>query len=179
MSAEQSPTARLVVVYSSMTSSIILVPSKTILEQEVLCHSLILTNSVRISREQFFLFLRYIRLAQYCHVKIFPEGLYGILPIDQLLEEDFFRPISDVIHGSDPCHLILRFQLFIDTLFLCQLCYEQVEFVSCPGVNVSQVVVQSFVESETKIKHRTMFFQVLLMLSAPHTNRDCICFIRY
>lgn len=36
------------------------------------------------------------------HTKILPEVSYGILLIDQLLEDDFFRPILDVVHGSDP-----------------------------------------------------------------------------
>ena len=98
MSAEQSPTARLVVVYYSMTSSIILVPSKTILEQKVLCHSLILTNSVRISREQFFLFLRYGSLKlfffsgnQAKHFLVFLTGICVIFDWLNIAMSKFFQ----------------------------------------------------------------------------------------
>lgn len=117
--------------------------------------------------------------AVHADTKILPEVSYGILPIDQLLEDDFLCPISDVIHGSDPCHLILRFQLLIDTLFLCQLCYKQIEFVSCLSVNVSQIAVQFSAENKVGIKHRAMLFQVLLVLPAPHTNRRRPRFIQH
>ena len=53
---------------------------------------------------------------------------------------------------------ILRFQLLIDTLFLCQLCYKQMEFVACLGVNISQMAVQSSAENKIGIVHGAMFF---------------------
>ena len=95
------------------------------------------------------------------------------------MEDDFLCTIADVVHGSDPCHLILRFQLLIDTLFLCQLCYEQVEFVSCLSVNVSQIAVQYSAENKIGIEDGAMFFQVLLVLPAPHTNGKCPRFIQH
>ena len=64
-----------------------------------------------------------------------------------------------------PCHLILRFQLLIDTLFLCQLCYEQVEFVSCLSVNVSQIAVQYSAENKIGIEDGRCSF------------RYCWCFL--
>lgn len=50
---------------------------------------------------------RCIRLVQGCHTKILQEVSYSILPINQLWEDDFFRPVSDVVHGAAPCHLVL------------------------------------------------------------------------
>lgn len=99
-----------------------------------------------------------IRSVQCCHTKILQEVSYGILPIDQLLEDDLLCTIADAVHGSDPCYLVLRFQLLIDTLFLCQLCYEQMEFVSCLSVNISQIAVQFSAENKVGIEHGTMLF---------------------
>lgn len=65
------------------------------------------------------------------------------------------------------------------TLLLCQLCYEQMEFVSCLGINISQIAEQSSAENEIRIEHRSMLFQVLLVLSAPHANRRCPRFIQH
>lgn len=50
----------------------------------------------------------------------------------------------DIVHGSDPCQLILFFQLVIDTFFLCQLNYKQVELISSLSVNVSEIVPSGF-----------------------------------
>lgn len=100
----------------------------------------------------------HIQSVRCCHTKILQEVSYGILPIDQLLEDDFLCTVADVVHGSDPCHLILRFQLLIDTFFLGQLCYEQMKFVACLGVNISQIAVQSSAENKIGIEHRAIFF---------------------
>ena len=95
------------------------------------------------------------------------------------MNHNLLRTSPDIIHFPNPCHLILRFQLLIDTLFLYQLCYEQMEFVSCLSVNISQIAVQLSAENKVGIEHRTMLFQVLLVLSAPHTNRRCPRFIQH
>ena len=57
--------------------------------------------------------------------------------------------------------------------------HEQVESGLCLSVNVSQIAVQLSAENKVGIEHRTMLFQVLLVLSAPHTNRRCPRFIQH
>ena len=47
------------------------------------------------------------------------------------------------------------------------------------SVNVSQIAVQFSAENKVGIKHRTMLFQVLLVLPAPHTNGRCPRFIQH
>ena len=64
----------------------------------------------------------------------------------------------------------LCFQLFIDTFFLCELRYEQVELIASLSVNISDIAVQLAAENQIGVDDRTMFSEVLLVLSAPDTD---------
>ena len=45
--------------------------------------------------------------------------------------------------------------------------------------NIGQIAVQFPAENKVGIEHGTMLFQVLLVLSAPHTDGGCIRFIQH
>lgn len=109
-------------------------------------------------------------LAQYYHTRILQRFSYRNLSIDQFVEVDFLCPVADVIHGFDPYQLIVCFQLLIDAIFLCHLCYKQIELCSCLSVDVNKVAVQLTIENEGVVEYRTVFSEVLLVLSTPHTN---------
>ena len=111
------------------------------------------------------------RSARYCHTRILQGFSYCILPIDQLLEDDFLCTVADVIHSSDPCQLIPCFQLLIDTSFFCQLRYEQVELIASLSVNVCEVAVQLATENQIGIQHRAVFFNVIQVLPTPDADR--------
>ena len=61
-------------------------------------------------------------LAQYCRTRILHGFSYCILLVDQFLEDDFLCTVADVVHGSDPCQLLLRLQALVDAFFLCHSC---------------------------------------------------------
>lgn len=53
---------------------------------------------------------------------------YTGLPVpsyeDHLVKHDFVDPVADVIHSSDPRHLVTAFQFFGDALLLGKLFYQ-------------------------------------------------------
>lgn len=90
--------------------------------------------------------------------------------MDQFFEDDFLCTVADVVHGSDPCQLILRLQALVDAFFLCQLRYKQVEPVSSLSINVSKIAVQLAAENQIGVNDWTVFCEVLLVPSAPDTD---------
>lgn len=112
----------------------------------------------------------YTQSVQYFHTTILQEVSCSALPIDQVVEDRFFRTVANVVHSTNPCHLITLFQLLVDAFLFCQMCAEQREPISRLIVNADEIAVQSTVENKLGIEHRTIFLEVLLVLSAPSTN---------
>ena len=61
--------------------------------------------------------------------------------VNQLVTDNFLRPFSDAVHLSDPFHLILSFELFRNSLPLCQSLDQLKEHGFCPSVHFGQVAV--------------------------------------
>lgn len=55
---------------------------------------------------------------------------------------DFCCSATNVIHSSNPFHLIVRFELFGHTLTFCHLLYEPRKHILCLLVEISKVSVQ-------------------------------------
>lgn len=89
---------------------------------------------------------------------------------NQFCVNDFLRTIANAVHNSDPCKLILHFQLLIDSLFLCHLCYKQVELIVSLSVNICKTVEQLAAENQIGVDERTMLSEVLRMLPALDAN---------
>lgn len=66
-----------------------------------------------------------------------PFDVIKLLCENQFCVDDFHRTISDVVHGSDQCCLILCLEPFIDAFFLSHLRYKQIYSGLCLGINVS------------------------------------------
>ena len=52
------------------------------------------------------------------HEKAASQEAAFLLSINQFLQNDFFRALPDIVHLTNPGHLIFRLQLFIDTFCL-------------------------------------------------------------
>ncbi len=103
------------------------------------------------------------RAANYCPADI-------ELCEDQFCIDDFLCTGTDTTHSSDPCQLILCFQLLIDALFFRHLLYKQIEPCSCLGVDVGKVAVEFAAKDKVIVDHGAMLSKVLLVLSALETN---------
>ena len=44
--------------------------------------------------------------ARCCRTRILQGFSYGILPVDQFVEDDLLRAVTDAVHGSDLCHQV-------------------------------------------------------------------------
>ncbi len=55
---------------------------------------------------------------------------------------DFCGSAADVIHPSNPLHLIIRYEFFGHTLTLCHLFYEPKKHILCLFINVYKITVQ-------------------------------------
>lgn len=81
---------------------------------------------------------REIRISGDLHIKFYPRqadqrGRFSSVPFEERVTENysFFRCAADVIHGTDPCHLIFSFHLLGDPLRLCHLLHQQLQHLSC------------------------------------------------
>ena len=52
------------------------------------------------------------------HEKAASEEAASLLSVDQFCQDDFICPLTDVVHPSNPGHLIVRLQYFIDAFCL-------------------------------------------------------------
>ena len=109
-------------------------------------------------------------LDQYCHTRTIQGFSYCILPVDQFFKVDFPCTIADVVHGSDPCHLILCFQLLGDALFLRQLRCDQIQLIASLSINVSEIAIQPTAENQIGVEDRTILSEILLVLPAPDAD---------
>ena len=53
------------------------------------------------------------------HEKAASEEAAFLLSVNQFCQDDFFRPLPDIVHPTSPGHLISCFQSFINTFCLC------------------------------------------------------------
>ena len=60
--------------------------------------------------------------------------------------------------------------MFANAPCLCQMRYKQIEPYSCLGINVSKVAVELATENEVVVEHRTVFYEISQVLSAPNTD---------
>lgn len=84
--------------------------------------------------------------------------------------DDFFCSVADATHSSDPCHLILRFELLRNAFLFCHLLYQQSKPILCLSIDVSQITVQLAAQYQIGVQYRTVFFDIIQMLSAPDTD---------
>ena len=62
--------------------------------------------------------------------------------VNQLVIYNFLYPVSDTVHLPDPFHLILSFELFRNSLPLCQSLDQLEKHSLCLSIHFRQVVVQ-------------------------------------
>lgn len=82
--------------------------------------------------------------------------------VDQPAIYNFCSSVANVIHLSNPLHLIFRFELFGDTLTLCHLFYEPKKHILYLLVNVSEVSVQLATCQQISVEHLSVLLDVHL-----------------
>ena len=82
---------------------------------------------------------------------------------DHLVQYDLVCPITDVIHGSNPCHLVAAFEFLGDTFLFGKLFYQLKIHLICLLINLLQIRVQCPVHSHNVDACRTIFPQVLIV----------------
>ena len=75
------------------------------------------------------------------HEKAASQEAAFLLSVNQFCQDDFFRPLPDVIHPANPGHLIFCFQLFIDAFCLGNLGDDLFHSMSAGLVDFCQVFV--------------------------------------
>ena len=73
----------------------------------------------------------------------FISGVY------QLTAYNLVCPFPDVVHPTNPLHLVLLFKLLGDAFTFFHLLYESVKHITCLFVNVGKVGVESEVTPST------------------------------
>ena len=84
--------------------------------------------------------------------------------------DDFLLCIADIIHRTDPFHLILRFQLLRNPLLLCHLSYQQVEHLVGLPVDLIEVVHQLPGGQQRGVGSPAVFLEILepILLKRPY-----------
>ncbi len=77
---------------------------------------------------------------------------------------------TDVIHPSNPLHLIIRFEFFGHTLTLGHLLYQPKKHFLCLPVDVSKVAVQFAAGEQGRIGCPAMLLQVTRVAPSPHAD---------
>ena len=79
-------------------------------------------------------------------------------------------PIPDVVHALYPQHLILRFELFGDTLTLSHLLCQQGHLFLCLLIDVGKVGVQPAAGQQLRVQGFTLLLDVSQVPLAPNPD---------
>jgi hypothetical protein len=85
---------------------------------------------------------------------------------------DFCGSAADVIHPSNPLHLIIRFEFFGYTLTLCHLFYEPKKHILSLLVYIGKVSVQFAFCEQGRIKTFAVRLNILQVPLSPNADFD-------
>ena len=83
------------------------------------------------------------------------------LVVNYIVIYDFCGSAADVIHQSNPLHLIVCFELFCHTLTLCHLFYEPKKHILSLLIYIGKVSIQFAFCEQMRIKTFTVCLDIL------------------
>ena len=94
------------------------------------------------------------------------------LVVNYIVIYDFGGSAADVIHPSNPLHLIINFEFFRYALTLCHLFYEPKKHILSLLVYVGKVSVQFAFCEQGRIKTFAVRLDILQMPLSPNADFD-------
>ena len=95
----------------------------------------------------------------------------AFLIVNEILINDFFYPISNVIHFSPLRLLVSCFELFGYTLTLCHLLYQSRKNFLCLLVNIGKVAVQLPTCEQSGACRSFMLLKIAFVSLPPYADR--------
>ena len=92
------------------------------------------------------------------------------LCIDNICLNYFKCSAADIIHPSDPFHLVAGFQRFRNALCICHLFYQPKKKFLCLPVNIRKMGVQFTAGQQVGISHTAMLLEVAEMPLTPYPD---------
>ena len=98
------------------------------------------------------------------------------LVVNYIVIYNFGGSATDVIHPSNPLHLIICFEFFGYTLTLCHQFYEPKKHILSLLIYIGKVAVQFAFQNELVVKKFLMLFEVGESFPAPYSYWLIFCF---
>ena len=92
------------------------------------------------------------------------------LSVNQVIVNDFCDLISDIVHFSNPLHLIFCFELFSNTFLLRKLFNELVKHFVCFLINICKIRREFAARQQVCVDNRMVIFEVSQMSLAPNSD---------
>ena len=101
----------------------------------------------------------------------FPAAVLRLI-VDNIVVYDFRGSAEDVIHSSNPLHLVICFEFFRHALTFCYLFYEPKKQILRLLVYIGKVSVQFAFCEQGRIKTFAVRFDILQMPLSPNADFD-------
>lgn len=93
------------------------------------------------------------------------------LNVDYFASDNFFCPVADAVHGSDPCHLILGFQFLCDSLGIFHLGNDTIQPVLRLFIQICQICPEPATQNQVIILGWMILLQIVFVHPPPNPNR--------